>query len=262
MYEVPLFLNMGDAAPSDQLGAALASAQRWFEQAHPVSKSHHEAALQSLPGGNTRSLLHTSPFPIVMKSGKDFQLCDEDGHQYTDFVGELSAGLYGHSHPVIREAILSTFDNVGLNLGSTIAQEHKHAALLCERFGLERVRFTNSGTEANLHALNAAKASTGRARVAVFSGGYHGAVLSFGDGKVAPNNVDKESWVIAKYNDVESAKTVIEGTSDLAAVLVEGMQGASGCISGTKEFLHQIQVRLGDSSLPRSTLPAVINTWI
>lgn len=178
-----------------------------------------------------------------MKCGKGAYLWDEDGHKYIDFVGELSAGLYGHSHPVIREAILSTFDNVGMNLGSTIVQEQKYAALLCERFKLERVRFANSGTEANLHALNAAKAFTGRSKVAVFCDGYHGAVLSFADCKVASNNVDKDSWVIGKYNDVNSAKDVIEGTPDLAAVLVEGMQGASGCINGTANFLHQIQVR-------------------
>lgn len=232
---------MGDTLP-DATTAALASAQSWFAQAHPVSHSHHEAAVQSLPGGNTRSLLHTAPFPLVMKCGKGPYLWDEDGHKYIDFVGELSAGLYGHSHPVLREAIVSTFDNVGMNLGATIVQEQKHAALLCERFALERVRFANSGTEANLHALNAAKAFTGKSRVAVFCGAYHGAVLSFGDGKAAPNNVDKESWVIGKYNDVESAKAVIEGTPGLAAVLVEGMQGAGGCINGTKEFLHQIQV--------------------
>lgn len=142
---------------------------------------------------------------------------------------------------MIREAIFSTFDNVGLNLGSTIIQEQKHAALICERFGLERVRFTNSGTEANLHALNGAKQFTGKRKVAVFCGAYHGAVLSFGDGKVAINNVNKDDWVIGRYNDVESAKAVIEGTPDLAAVMVEGMQGAGGCIVGTKEFLLQIQ---------------------
>jgi glutamate-1-semialdehyde 2,1-aminomutase len=153
----------------------------------------------------------------------------------------LTAGIYGHSHPVIREAIISTFDNVGVNLGSTIIQEQKYAALICSRFGLDRVRFANSGTEANLHALNGAKHFTGRSKVVVFGGGYHGAVLSFGGGKVAPNNVNKDEWVVGRYNDVESAHQVIENTPDLAAVIVEAMQGSGGCIAGTKEFLHQVQ---------------------
>lgn len=158
-------------------------------------------------------------------------------------VGELSAGIYGHSHPVIREAIVSTFDNVGLNLGSTTSQEHKYAALICERFNLERVRFANSGTEANMHAFNAARVFTGKNKVAVFNGAYHGAVFSFGSGKVASNAVNRDDWVFGKYNDVESAKAVIEETPGLAAVVVEAMQGAGGGISGTEEFLHQIQVR-------------------
>lgn len=142
---------------------------------------------------------------------------------------------------MIREAIVSTFDNVGMTLGSTIVQEQKHAALMCSRFNIDRVRFTNSGTEANLHALNGARRFTGRNKVVVFSGGYHGAVLSFGDGTVAFNNVNRDDWVIARYNDVEAARHAIEDTNDVAAVLVEGMQGAGGCISASKEFLQAIQ---------------------
>ena len=153
----------------------------------------------------------------------------------------MTAGLYGHSHPVIREAVVSTFDNVGMNLGSTIIQEQKYAAVLCERFGLDRVRFTNSGTEANIHALNGAKHFTGRSKVAVFGGAYHGAVLSFAQGKIAPNTINKDEFVVGRYNDVESAKAVIEGTPDIAAVIVEAMQGAGGCIPGEPGFLHQVQ---------------------
>lgn len=138
-----------------------------------------------------------------------------------------------------------------MNLGSTTSQEHKYAALICERFNLERVRFANSGTEANMHAFNAARVFTGKNKIAVFCGAYHGAVFSFGNGKVAQNAVNREDWVIGKYNDVESARAVIEETPGLAAVVVEAMQGAGGAISGTQEFLDQIQVRqiLGHFSL-------------
>lgn len=76
----------------------------------------------------------------------------------------------------------------------------------------------------------------------VFAGGYHGAVLSFGGGKPAENNVDLEDWVVGRYNDVVGAKELIEGFyGELAAVLVEGMQGSGGCIGGMKEFLKQCQ---------------------
>ncbi|KAI1879884.1 hypothetical protein JX265_001505 [Neoarthrinium moseri] len=228
--------NSGDAVQ-----AALDAATKRFEERNPVSKKLHETAAGTLPGGNTRTLLHTSPFPLSMKCGKGPFVWDEDGHKMADFVGELTAGIYGHSNPVIREAIISTFDNVGLSLGSTTTQEYKHAELICSRFGLERLRFTNTGTEANLHALNGVKKFTGRRKVLVFCGGYHGAVLSFGDGKVAENNVDRADWVVGKYNDVESTRTLIQNTPDLAAVLVEGMQGSAGCIRGTRDFLLTIQ---------------------
>jgi glutamate-1-semialdehyde 2,1-aminomutase len=82
----------------------------------------------------------------------------------------MTAGLFGHSQPLIKEALISTIENVGLNLGGTTHLEARHAALLCARFNLERVRFTNSGTEANLHAISGAKAFTGRRKVVVFAG--------------------------------------------------------------------------------------------
>ncbi|KAH6656257.1 pyridoxal phosphate-dependent transferase [Truncatella angustata] len=229
--------NSSDQAAKEAVTAAI----RRFEEQNPASKKQHEVATSILPGGNTRTLLHTAPFPLSMKCGKGPYVWDEDGHKYVDFVGELTAGIYGHSHPVIREAIISTFDNVGLSLGSTTVQEQKFAELICARFGLERLRFTNTGTEANLHALNGVKKFTGRRKVLVFCGGYHGAVLSFGDGKVAENNVDRDDWVIGKYNDIEATRSLIKNTPDLAAVLVEGMQGSGGCLRGTKEFLCTIQ---------------------
>ena len=129
---------------------------------------------------------------------------------------------------------------MGLNLGGTTGQEAKYAALLCSRFGLERIRFANSGTEANLHAVAAARHFTGKRKVVVFRGGYHGAVLSFGHG-IAANNVDPGDYVLAKYNDCLSAQDTIEKTDDVAAVIVEGMQGRGPCIVGTHEFLQQVQ---------------------
>ena len=90
-----------------------------------------------------------------------------------------------------------------------------------------------------MHALAGARKFTGKRKVVVFSGGYHGGVLGFWDG-VQENGVDQHEWVIGQYNDVEGAKKLVE-EDDIAAVLVEGMQGAGGCILGTKEFLMQIQ---------------------
>jgi len=155
-------------------------------------------------------------------------------------VGELTAGLFGHSNPIIRQTIISTIDTIGLNLGGNTTAEASYAALLCSRFHLDLIRFCNSGTEANLHALAAARRFTGKRKIVVFGGGYHGAVLSFGGGKPAANNVDLDDWIVARYNDIEAAQAAIR-TEGVAAVLLEGMQGSAGAICATSEFMHAVQ---------------------
>ncbi|KAI1074851.1 pyridoxal phosphate-dependent transferase [Whalleya microplaca] len=216
------------------------AALKRFIATNQKSSNLFQEATESMPGGNTRTQLHTAPFPIFMKSGKDYQVTSEDGYTYTDLVGELTAAIYGHSHPVIISAITNTVQNIGLNLGATIRAEHQHAKAICSRYNLEKVRFANCGTEANMHALAGARAFTAKRKVVVFGGGYHGGVFSFSGGKPAPNNVDQSDWIVAKYNNIESAVTAIK-SEGVAAVLVEGMQGASGAIPGTLEFLKAVE---------------------
>ncbi|KAM3549588.1 hypothetical protein MY1884_008673 [Beauveria asiatica] len=221
---------------SPSLRAALDAAVENFVIRNPKSKALHEKAVKTFPGGNTRTVLHTDPFPLCMKSGKGYQVFSEDGDTYTDLTAEFTAGLYGHSNPNILAVLQHVIQNVGLNVGATTAQEQLFARELCDRFDIERVRLTNSGTEANLHALAAAKLYTGKSKVVAFDGGYHGAVLGFKDGKVAANNVDKADWIVAKYNDLEGTTKAIK-SDGVAAVILEAMQGSGGCICGTKEFL-------------------------
>jgi glutamate-1-semialdehyde 2,1-aminomutase len=160
--------------------------------------------------------------------------------RYTDLLGEYSAGLYGHSEPVLVEAIKATLQENGSNLGANTRHEVKYASLICERFSLDTVRFTNSGTEANLHALMTARHYTGKHKVVVFTGGYHGSVLGFST-KPVSNTVDQQNFIVVEYDNISAAQTAIEQTPDIGAVLIEGMQGASGNIVGTDEFLLAIQ---------------------
>jgi glutamate-1-semialdehyde 2,1-aminomutase len=160
----------------------------------------------------------------------------------------MTAALFGHSQPLIRKTIVETIDTVGLNLGANNTKEAEYAALLCSRFHLDRIRFCNSGTEANLHALAAARHFTGKRKIVVFAGGYHGAVLSFGSGRPAPNNVDLDDWVFARYNDIQSAQEAIRGEG-VAAVILEGMQGAGGAIPGNTDFLHAVQQTAKESNV-------------
>src|SRR5690606_9569406 len=105
---------------------------------------------------------------------------------------------YGHSHPVIQAAIAEALQG-GINLTGHNLLEPRLARLITGRFpSIERMRFTNSGTEANLLAIAAAKHFTGRRKILVFKGGYHGGVLTFAGGN-SPVNVPHD-FVLARYN--------------------------------------------------------------
>ena len=227
------------------LDHALADAIERYRAAHPESARIHAAALQALPGGNTRSVLFFAPFPPAMARGEGCYLWDADGHRYLDALGEFTAGLYGHSEPAIRAAITEALAG-GLSLSSHTAREGALAREVQRRFpGMELLRFTNSGTEANLMALATATAHTGRRKVLVFKGGYHGGVLAFAGG--SPVNVPHE-WIVARYNDLQDVRAkVAPHQGDLAAILVEPMMGSGGCIPADPAFLQGLRA-LADES--------------
>ncbi|KAK2603844.1 hypothetical protein QQS21_003968 [Conoideocrella luteorostrata] len=230
---------MSPHSPALDVAAALQAARRMYIQQNPKSRAIYAEALLHMPGGNTRAVLHADPFPLYMQSGRGHQVVSEDGKTYTDLTGEFSAALYGHSNPTIQSAIQGVLVGTGLNLSSCTRAEVDLAREVCQRFRIDHVRFTNSGTEANLQALAAARHFTGKRKIVVFGGAYHGGVLGFAGGKPAANNVDLGDWVVAKYNDLADAVRAIR-SDGVAGVLVECMQGAGGCIVGTGEFLKGI----------------------
>src|SRR5580698_9140361 len=132
------------------LDEALDEAKREYISRNPESLALHERATAALPGGNTRTVLHYEPFPLGFARGEGARLWDLDGHAYTDLLGEFTAGVAGHSHPAIRRAVLEAMDN-GISLGGHNAYEPRFAELVRARFpAMQLLRFTNSGTEANL----------------------------------------------------------------------------------------------------------------
>lgn len=225
---------------AQSLDDALAQAVASYRASNPESFKLFTAATGSMPGGNTRSVLFYEPFPLCMVSGEGCYLTDADGHEYVDLLGEYTAGLYGHSNPIIRAAIDAALDG-GLTLSGHNPMEAQLASLICARFpSIELVRFTNSGTEANLMALAAAKIFTKRRKILVFTGAYHGGVLSFANGS-APVNVPHD-FVIAPYNDMAAAQAALASAGDdLAAILIEPMQGAGGCLPADPAFLQMLR---------------------
>src|SRR5579859_124288 len=221
------------------IDTALAEAKEAYIARNPRSFARFVEATAVMPGGNTRTVLHYAPFPLGFARGEGCHLTDLDGAEYVDFLGEYTAGIYGHSHPVIRAAVDRALD-AGINFGGTNLIEAKFARAVCERFGLERVRFTNSGTEANLLAISLARIFTRRPKVMVFDGGYHGAVFGFAGGG-SPINAPFD-YVLAPYNDVAGTRALIDQHADeLALVILEPMMGGGGCIAASPEFLTMLR---------------------
>jgi glutamate-1-semialdehyde 2,1-aminomutase len=226
---------------NSDLQTALEETEAEYRAARPASAARHAAAARHMPGGNTRTVIFYSPFPLTWAGGRGNRLTDLDGREYLDLLGDYSAGLYGHSEPAIQAALKTAIDD-GTSLGGPNRYEDQLAAAIRVRFpSLDLIRFTNSGTEANLLALSAARAQRpGRTRAMVFNHAYHGAVFSFtggGSALTAPF-----SWVLGDYNDTDGTRRLLQEAGDeLFAVLVEPMLGAGGCIPGTPEFLGMLR---------------------
>jgi glutamate-1-semialdehyde 2,1-aminomutase len=222
------------------LAAAVADAEARYVAANPKSKARFEAAARDMPGGNTRTVLHYDPFPVAIVKGEGAYLTDLDGHTYIDFLGEFTAGLYGHSEPIILRAIQEALAG-GLVLGGPNRYEARLAELMCARFpAVDLIRFCNSGSEATLMCLSLARAVTGRASVMAFNGAYHGGFLSFAGGG-SPINAPFP-YVMADYNDADATRALItQHAHNLAAVIIEPLMGSGGCIAADPAFLRMLR---------------------
>lgn len=222
------------------LDSALAQARERYVAQRPIGARMHAEASEVMPGGNTRTVLYHPPFPLRIARGAAQRVVDVDGHEYVDLLGEYTAGLYGHSQQPILDAVRAALDD-GISLAGHNVYEAQLARVLVERFpAFELVRFTNSGTEANLMAISLARVVTGRPSIAVMRSGYHGGLLYFGGGG-SPVNAPYDA-VVLDYNDVEGARAAIrEHAAQLAAVVVEPVLGSGGVIPATREFLQALR---------------------
>ena len=213
-------------------------AERRYAAKRPRSAELFERAAAVMPGGSTRSVLDMRPFPFRVASAAGARLVDVDGHEYRDFLGDYSAGLLGHDPGPVEDAVRGALAR-GWSYGGVHTDEIRFAEAVVERFpSIDQARFTNSGTEANLMAIQLARHHTGRDRVVVCDLAYHGGLLYFGHGGealLAPFDFQR-----IEFNDVAG---VDELGRDVAAVLVEPMMGAGGCIPATQEFLRALRAR-------------------
>ncbi len=222
----------------------------------PGSRILDRRSQRVLPGGDTRSVTHFAPYPTYMLSARGSTLVDVDGNRYTDFLNNYTSMIHGHAHPYVSAAIRLQTEH-----GMSLAAPHELQVRLAEAIvarvpSVEQIRFCNSGTEAAMTAIQAARGATGRSVIAKMEGGYHGSydhvrvsshVRSAGGG-LPSNNSPELSDSVAKevlvlpYNDVKAAASLLRAKGkDIAAILVEPILGSSGMIPATTPFLRALR---------------------
>ena len=195
---------------------------------NPSSEKAYRKACNSLPGGNTRSALYWPPFPLCMVRGRGTRLWDVDGNERIDFNFNNTSLILGHNHPKVVSAVQKLIEK-GFTLGSPTELEPKLAEELVRRLkGSDYVRFTPSGTEANMQAVRLARTYSGRSKIAKCIGAYHGsydAVTTTPKSKAGIPEGTMENTIFFPYNNAEAAEELVkEHEDELAAVIVEPTQ--------------------------------------
>jgi glutamate-1-semialdehyde 2,1-aminomutase len=225
---------------NDLTSALVSEVEEEYVARNPKSQTHIVEASKVLPGGSTRTALHFDPFPLVLCEAEGSTVTDLDGHRHIDLMNDLTAGLYGHSNAGIKNAINDALSR-GMSLGAVNTYEIDLAREICRRFqSIELVRFCNSGSEANLIAMQVARQMTGRPKTLVFSGGYHGSFMSYLNAQQSLN-VGMDDIVRADFNDIASVQKLFDiYPGAISAIIVEPMIGSGGGILAAPEFLQDL----------------------
>ena len=208
----------------------------------PRSRALFERALGSLPGGSTRTTVYTAPYPPYIEHGDGLWITDVDGNRYRDFLGNYSSLILGHAHPDVVAAV-----EAQVRRGSAFAAPTTTEVELAEEIrrrlpSMERLRFTNSGTEATMFAIRAARAFTGRPLLAKFERSYHGTHDGVMTG--TPGVPAAMSGIVVElpWDDLEGIERVLRGReSELAAILIEPVQGGGGVRAASRGFLGALR---------------------
>ncbi len=231
------------------------------------SRELYNRAARVMPGGNTRHSIAMAPYPIYAASGKGCRVTDVEGDERLDFLNNYTSLILGHADPRVTAAVQR---RVALGTAFTMptAEDVDLAELLVARIPyVDQIRFCNSGSEAVMLAVKAARAFTGRHKIAKFEGAYHGIYdyVEVSEGPSAgewgeadaPRSVTEPGTppsvaadvVILPWNRLEACRELIARHShDLAAILVDPLPLGIGMIGprpGFLEFLREETTRHG-----------------
>jgi glutamate-1-semialdehyde 2,1-aminomutase len=225
------------------------------------SRRLHDEALRVLPGGTSRSVHQTQPHPIYAREGAGSVVTDVDGNRYVDFYNNATSLIHGHAHPAIVAAIDEQARR-GTAFSLPVEQQIGLAEMICARIpSAEQARFANSGSEAILLALKAARAIAGRSKIAKFEGLYHGSA----DAVEVSLEPDPETWgrgdspaavaytpqpppglldsvIVLPFNDVQAVESILPAhASELAAVLIDVLPMRLGFTAARPEWLAALR---------------------
>ena len=233
------------------------SVKKIYADARPNSRRLHTEACKYMPGGDTRTATVFLPFPNFIKYGDGAYMYDEDGFKLLDFQNNYTSLIHGHAHPETVEAVRKQIAK-GSAYTAPFEKQIELSEILTQRFpSVDMIRYTNSGTEANMHALRIARAYTGKAKIIKTEGGYHGTTDVF-EASVDPNikkagtldqikvipesrgvseNALKDVLVVP-FNDIERTRKMIEEHHrETACIIIEPIMGSAGQITPDLEYL-------------------------
>lgn len=221
------------------------------------SEELFQRALKRIPGGvnsPVRAYGAIGETPRFIQGAVGCKIFDVDGREYTDYIDSWGPMILGHNHQEIKDAMIRASEN-GLSFGCATEREVEMAEFICERIPhVEMIRMVNSGTEAVMSAIRAARGYTGKPKIIKFAGCYHGhsdaLLVSAGSGVMTSGVPDSagvtkgctEDTMIAAYNDLDSVEALLtESRNQVAAVIVEPVAANMGVVPPAEGFLEGLR---------------------
>jgi glutamate-1-semialdehyde 2,1-aminomutase len=247
-------------AITERAGTLLAEELDGYRARTPRSRALFDRAEKAMPFGVTSSFQAGDPYPIYLVSGNGSRVVDVDGHSYVDFHNGFGSMVVGHSHPALRAAIERAAAS-----GTHFAATTEAAVLLAEeinrRFGLEKLRFTNSGTEATMDAVRLGRAAAGKDVLLKIEGSYHGhhdAVMFSVVPSMDSSGPTERPWsvpfsrgippdaaeytMIVPFNDTQALeKTLAQHGDRIGALIMEPVMMNIGIVLPAPGYLEKVR---------------------
>jgi glutamate-1-semialdehyde 2,1-aminomutase len=231
-----------------------------FEEKTPRSKEIFESARVHAPFGVHSTVRYSEPYPLYFSRAQGTKIWDVDGNEYTDYNLGFGVLISGHSHPAIAEAMTQQIKN-GTQYGFEWEETPKYAKMLCERFGVDQVRLSNTGAEATMYATRFARSFTGRSKIVKFEGCYHGGnetlLVSVKPSRARggyarfPSQVPSSlgipadfyrNTLVAPFNDLEAVEEIVRNNKqEVAGMILEPIPMNMGYVLPKPGFLEGLR---------------------